>query len=643
MIAFKPLSRILGCALLVCVLIIIVSCDVSKVNVPVSFITLSDSQLELEVGETYEIECVVSPYNASNKRVIWTSSNRAVASVNDGIVVAVKVGKVIIAARSDDGGMTAECEVIVKENLSSGDNDGSGADDGSGDGNNNDELDVTAAIDLSSKGSANCYVVSKTGIYKFKAVQGNGNQSVGDVVSCSVLWETFGTAVKPSVNDLISGVSYKDGYIAFSTPASFKEGNAVIAAKDSKDDILWSWHIWLVQDEIKSCTYVNDAGVLMDRNLGATSVVPGTSASIGLIYQWGRKDPLLPYHKGTGTTTDKVFYDNDRDIRDPNNSSHKDKADPTKTVKEAMVTSKSRKSLSFSINYPHKFIRQTDNGSAETGTPATSTYTDATNLVIYRNWCTNVYINLWNANCTELPMFAYTYEMKADEFHRQFNELVSIPVEKTVYDPSPAGYEMPRFDTFTGATLRGTNTKPYWYYDQNDNGGNDQYFSPLVNILNSTPWWSNAFEFSIRRKPKISEHVYDKAGIESDQGYWTVGMGHRANTGDAAQYANYGAALTSGIACVQWIGDNGNHKNDYPHNYEIQCLRLAYIHGKPDVLTSENIGTGYGTLRPISGSYMDLAFPIIPVKTGCNPVRTEVRVGSDIVDWKPGDNINLEL
>lgn len=293
MIAFKPFSRILGCALLVCVLIIIVSCDVSKVNVPVSFITLSDSQLELEVGETYELECVVSPYNANNKRVIWTSSNRAVATVNDGIVVAVKVGKVIIAARSDDGGMTAECEVIVKENLSSGDNDGSGSDDGSGDGNNNDELDVAAAIDLSLKGSANCYVVSKTGIYKFKAVQGNGNQSVGDVVSCSVLWETFGTAVKPSVNDLISRVSYKDGYIAFSTPASFKEGNAVIAAKDSKDDILWSWHIWLVQDEIKSCTYVNDAGVLMDRNLGATSVVPGTSASIGLIYQWGRKDPFL--------------------------------------------------------------------------------------------------------------------------------------------------------------------------------------------------------------------------------------------------------------------------------------------------------------------------------------------------------------
>jgi hypothetical protein len=270
------------------VLVIIVSCDVSKVNVPVSFITLSDSQLELEVGETYELECVVSPYNANNKRVIWTSSNRAVASVNDGIVVAVKVGKAIIAARSDDGGMTAECEVIVKENLSSGDNDGSGSDDGS-----DDELDVTAAIDLSLKGSANCYVVSKTGIYKFKAVRGNGNQSVGDVVSCSVLWETFGTAVKPSVNDLISAVDFKNGYVVFSTPASFKEGNAVIAARDAQGDILWSWHIWLVEDEIKSCTYVNDAGVLMDRNLGATSALPGSSSSFGLLYQWGRKDPFL--------------------------------------------------------------------------------------------------------------------------------------------------------------------------------------------------------------------------------------------------------------------------------------------------------------------------------------------------------------
>ena len=35
---------------------------------------------------------------------------------------------------------------------------------------------------------------------------------------------------------------------------------------------------------------------VLDRNLGATSVIPGERSSIGLLYQWGRKDPFV----GTG-------------------------------------------------------------------------------------------------------------------------------------------------------------------------------------------------------------------------------------------------------------------------------------------------------------------------------------------------------
>ena len=39
--------------------------------------------------------------------------------------------------------------------------------------------------------------------------------------------------------------------------------------------------------------YYNDAGTMMDRNLGATSATPGEVGSLGLLYQWGRKDPFL--------------------------------------------------------------------------------------------------------------------------------------------------------------------------------------------------------------------------------------------------------------------------------------------------------------------------------------------------------------
>ncbi len=146
--------------------------------------------------------------------------------------------------------------------------------------------------DMSINGTANCYIVSTDGFYKFKTVKGNSSESVGDVVSAEVLWETFGNDIKPNVGDLIQEVSYSDNYITFKTPSTFAEGNAVIAAKNADGKILWSWHIWLT-DEPADQVYNNNAGTMMDRNLGATSATPGDVGALGLLYQWGRKDPFL--------------------------------------------------------------------------------------------------------------------------------------------------------------------------------------------------------------------------------------------------------------------------------------------------------------------------------------------------------------
>ena len=153
-------------------------------------------------------------------------------------------------------------------------------------------LNVSSATDLSSSGSANCYIVSNGGLYKFKTVKGNSSKSVGNVASASILWETFGTATTPECFDLIKAVDYENGYLAFQTADTFKEGNAVIAAKDANGNILWSWHIWLT-DQPQGQVYYNNAGTMMDRNLGATSATPGDVGALGLLYQWGRKDPFL--------------------------------------------------------------------------------------------------------------------------------------------------------------------------------------------------------------------------------------------------------------------------------------------------------------------------------------------------------------
>ena len=149
-----------------------------------------------------------------------------------------------------------------------------------------------SVVDLSQGGTANSYIVSSAGYYKFEPVKGNVNVSVGDVASVETLWESFGTAVAPNPGDLVKEVKFAGGDVYFKTQNEFKEGNAVIAAKDKDGVILWSWHIWFT-DEPAEQTYYNNAGTLMDRNLGATSAEPGDVGSIGLVYQWGRKDPFL--------------------------------------------------------------------------------------------------------------------------------------------------------------------------------------------------------------------------------------------------------------------------------------------------------------------------------------------------------------
>lgn len=140
--------------------------------------------------------------------------------------------------------------------------------------------------------TANSYIVSAAGDYKFRAThKGNSTSSTVETInSAVVLWESFGTATAPSVGDLVKNVAYSDGYITFTATA--KEGNAVIAAKDASNKILWSWHIWLT-DQPAEHMYANSAGTMMDRNLGATSATPGDVGALGLLYQWGRKDPFL--------------------------------------------------------------------------------------------------------------------------------------------------------------------------------------------------------------------------------------------------------------------------------------------------------------------------------------------------------------
>ena len=148
--------------------------------------------------------------------------------------------------------------------------------------------------------AANCFIISESGTYAFESVKGNSYESVGSVFSAEVLWESYGTSETPVVGSLVSSVSAQGDMIVFKVPEPYREGNAVIAAKDEAGTILWSWHIWLT-DQPQEQIYNNNAGTMMDRNLGATSATPGDVGALGLLYQWGRKDPFLGYSSVTNT------------------------------------------------------------------------------------------------------------------------------------------------------------------------------------------------------------------------------------------------------------------------------------------------------------------------------------------------------
>jgi hypothetical protein len=156
---------------------------------------------------------------------------------------------------------------------------------------------VDTATDLSEASSANSYIVTEAGNYMFKAVKGNSAESVGAVAKAEVLWETDNTATAPEAGAIIAMVDYAEGYVAFSTPETLKPGNALIAVKDASDAILWSWHIWIPATPVAVWDSEALCGAkMMDRNLGAL-VDTGASGdvdplSIGLYYQWGRKDPF---------------------------------------------------------------------------------------------------------------------------------------------------------------------------------------------------------------------------------------------------------------------------------------------------------------------------------------------------------------
>ena len=230
------------------------------------------------------------------------------------------------------------------------------------------------------------------------------------------------------VTDIEYNAGSNGGNISFKVDrSSIRQGNAVIAIKDASDAILWSWHVWVTDEDINNVIEItNHQNVkynFMPVNLGqcdgntityeersckvkftagdqskeitikqlANVIATGSNAPF---YQWGRKDPLYPSNGMDNTT--KIWYD-----------------------KEGMPSTANPMQGTFS-----------------TGNDCIKNCILNPNLMHNKNFGDNTYYNLWSAD----------------------NKTTSAndnPVIKTIYDPCPVGFKLPASNAFTGFTTTG--------------------------------------------------------------------------------------------------------------------------------------------------------------------------------------------
>ena len=365
--------------------------------------------------------------------------------------------------------------------------------------NNVDLSNVDVKGNAHGKGTttANCYVIHNPGTYKFPTIYGNAmkngqkneraykSSKQGQKYILSPFINAYGQGItKPQIEginnacliwqdtqNLISNISFDSAnqYVKFEVDkATIHNGNAIIAVRDASNTILWSWHIWVTEEDLTPVEITNYQGInynILPVNLGwceingaelykrrevmvkvkqsssggegkekqiVFNLLQGTyrvsiSGGNNPYYQWGRKDPMLP---GNGIAkVDKTCYTTD----DRYQFAYQGHGVPLNTsdIKEY-------------IRNPHKFNTKHE--------------------------MDGKYYNLWST----------------DNDKTVLNDDVVI---KSVYDPCPVGYSVPASNAFTGFAITGDNTinsaeynvkgtwdKGWYFYTKKNKQGDTVFF-----------------------------------------------------------------------------------------------------------------------------------------------------------------------
>ena len=310
--------------------------------------------------------------------------------------------------------------------------------------------------------TANSYVISKTGYYKFPLVYGNA--ITGDTINSSAYTNEGGTyqadfvnykgnqitspyieedtgvsAVSASIeisdtDDIIDRIEIKSysnedcRFLRFRVKQVPSTGaNAVISIRNGANNIMWSWHIWLWKESLEPVeirNYEGNSYNILPVNLG--SKYDSTGHLINWYYQWGRKDPML-LPESYNSNKDHAYYGTTSFSIEPCAAS------VAESIKNPCTFYKSDK------NYNYNWVQL------------------------------NYYYNFWDATCGSVGA----------------TEKVIV---KTIYDPCPRDFTVPNARVFTGFTSTGNNTDTAeqfnvigsfangWYFKKNENDSSGAFF-----------------------------------------------------------------------------------------------------------------------------------------------------------------------
>jgi uncharacterized protein (TIGR02145 family) len=292
---------------------------------------------------------------------------------------------------------------------------------------------------MSTRNTANCYIISKPGKYKIPLIYGNAIKNGKDnkkaytkldyyfhadfynalgnpitrpeieedtgttVVSGDLVWESD-EMIKDRKVEIIPGTLVN--FLTFEvTSIPETGGNAVISAINNNNIVVWSWHLWITKENLKPVSIWNSIPAdgptggmeykIMPINLGWTWDDNTKAHGKSVFYQWGRKDPIpgpAAYNSGTNPNIIGSFTYNGGNGG----------------------------TVPLSIKNPGRFY-----------------YARGSN----NNWNDlDYFYNYWNSE--------NTIGTGRDD----------IATRKTVYDPCPVGWKIPPGNVHRGFTTTGTST-----------------------------------------------------------------------------------------------------------------------------------------------------------------------------------------